>query len=126
AEINPVSGLFTWKPTQAQALETYSMTARVSDNGKPNRSATGSFTVTVGQHPLAPSLEAVFITTNGVAIEWQGIVGGTYRVQFKNSLSDPAWIDLEGDLTGGPGNLSKVDVTGAAGRERYYRVLLLE
>ena len=126
AEINPVNGLFQWKPAQSQALNSYLITVRVTDNGKPNRSATGSFTVTVGQHPLAPRVGSVFVEPGGVTIRWNGIVGRTYRVQFKNSLGDPAWIDLGPDLTAETSELSIVDVTAEASRERYYRLLLME
>jgi hypothetical protein len=126
AEINPGNGLFTWKPTQAEALNSYVITVRVTDDGKPNRSTTGPFTITVGQHPLAPQVGIDSLTDNGVTINWNGVVGRTYRVQFKESLSDPAWIDLDGDITAGTSDLSKVDLTAGAGRERYYRVLLIE
>jgi YVTN family beta-propeller protein len=126
AQIDSSNGLFIWRPTQDQALQSYRITVRATDDGSPNRSATTQFTISVGQHPFAPALGAVSTTTNGVALEWQGIVGGTYRVQFKNSLSDPAWTDLDGDVIGGPGALLKVDASGPASRERYYRVLLLE
>ena len=126
AEINPVTGLFTWNPAQAQALNSYSITVRVTDDGKPNRSATGSFTVTVGQHPLAPRVGSVFVAGSGVTIRWNGIVGRTYRVQFKNSLNDPAWINLGADITAEISELSTVDVTAEASRERYYRLLLME
>src|SRR5206468_5346015 len=99
AQIDPVSGLFRWKPTQAQAVNTYVITVTVTDNGKPHGSATRPFTVTVNQHPLAPRLGIVSLTATGVTINWNGVVGRTYRVQFKQSLTDPAWTDLDGDIT---------------------------
>ena len=126
AEIKPNSGLFTWKPTQAQALNSYVITVRVTDNGKPNRSATRMFTVTVDQHPLAPQVGIVSVTATGVTINWTGVVGRTYRLQFKQSLTDPAWTDLDGDITAATNDLSKVDLTAGASRERYYRVLLID
>src|SRR5213078_1189611 len=108
AEINQANGLFRWKPAQAQALNSYLITVRVTDDGKPNRNAIGSFTVTVGQHPLAPRVGSVFVTGSGATIRWNGIVGRTYRVQFKNRLSDPAWIDLGADITAEISELSTV------------------
>ena len=80
----------------------------------------------MGQHPLAPRVGSVFVAGIGVTIRWNGIVGRTYRVQFKNSLSDPAWIDLGADITAEISELSTVDVTAEASRERYYRLLLME
>jgi len=99
---------------------------RVTDNGKPNRGATGLFTVTVAQHPLAPRVERVSLTANGITIHWTGIVGRTYRVQFKHTLDDPDWIDLDGDVTAEAGETLKQDDTAGASRQRYYRVLLME
>jgi hypothetical protein len=126
AEINPATGLFSWKPAQAQAVGSYLLTVRVTDDGKPNRSATRRFTVTVLQHPLAPRVGAVSLTDNGVTIRWAGIVGRTYRIQFKHTLDDPDWIDLEGDVPAETVEVLKVDATAGAIRQRYYRVLLLE
>ena len=126
AEIDPRTGLFTWKPTQAQALNSHLITVRVTDNGKPNRSATRPFTVTVVQHPFAPRVGTVSLADNGVTIRWTGIVGRTYRVQFKHILDDPDWIDLEGDVPAETGEMLKVDATAGASRQRYYRVLLME
>ena len=126
AEINPLSGQFTWKPTQAQALKSYLITVRVTDNGKPNRSTTRLFTVTVPQHPLAPRVERVSLTDNGITLHWTGIVGRTYRVQFKQTLNDPDWIDLDGDVPAETGEMLKMDTMAGASGQRYYRVLLME
>src|SRR5207244_9334622 len=30
---------------------------------------------------------------------WSAVPGRTYRVQFKDSVSDPQWTDLSGDIT---------------------------
>ena len=126
ADIDPGSGLFHWTPTQFQAPNSYIITVRVTDNGKPNRSATERFTVTVGPHPLAPRVGTVSMTANGVSIQWTGIVGRTYRVQFKHSLNDPEWLSLDGDVIAETSELSRVDLTARASRERYYRVLMIE
>jgi len=126
AEIIPMTGQFTWKPTQAQALKSYLITVRVTDNGKPNRSATRLFTVTVAQHPLAPQVGSVSLTGNEVTIRWTGIVGRTYRVQFKQTLNDPDWTDLDGDVPAETGDMLKMDTMAGASGQRYYRVLLME
>jgi len=126
AEIDPKTGLFIWRPTQFQALNAYLITVRVTDNGKPNRSAIRPFIVTVVQHPLAPRVGTVSITGNGVTIHWTGIVGRTYRVQFKQTLDDPDWIDLDGDVTAETDESLKMDATAGASQQRYYRVLLIE
>jgi hypothetical protein len=102
------------------------ITVRVTDNGKPNRSAIRPFTASVAQHPLAPRVGTISLTDNAVSIRWTGIVGRTYRVQFKHTLDDPDWIDLEGDVPAETGEMLKMDATAGSSRQGYYRVLLLE
>jgi len=66
-------------------------------------------------------------TTSGVSavIEWNSVAGKTYRVQYKNSLSAPAWSDLPGDVTATTNTASKVDTTIAGVTQRFYRVALV-
>src|SRR5208337_4891597 len=61
AAINSINGLFSWRPTIAQAPSTQSVAVVVSDNGTPIMSATQSFTTTVTQ-PAVPALNAGSIT----------------------------------------------------------------
>jgi len=126
ASIDPTNGLFTWAPNQAQALNTYTFTVRVTDSGTPKRSQTASFNVSVLQHPLAPRIENVVAAAGGVRISWNAVAGETYRVQFKNNLDAPDWIDLAGDVVAeGPG-ASKLDPSLEGNAERYYRIRLIE
>ena len=61
---------------------------------------------------------------NGVTLWWRASAGERYRLQFKNSLSDPIWTDLPGDVTA-PGPIaSKLD-SAPAGNHRFYHVMLL-
>ncbi len=48
--------------------------------------------------------------------------GGSYRVQYKNSLSDPAWLNLNGSATvvGTQGRATDLAPAG----QRFYRILL--
>jgi hypothetical protein len=126
AQIDPTNGVFTWMPAQIQALNSYPITVRVTDDGKPNRSRTTAFTVTVGQHPLAPAIGAVSVAGDGVTINWNAIVGRTYRVQFKNSLNDADWTDLAGDVVADSVAMSQMAAAAGGRQERYYRVLLIE
>ena len=126
ASINPTNGLFSWGPSQAFALNAHSIAVRVTDNGTPNRSSTATFLVNVLQHPLAPTVEGVVPAPGSVTISWGAIEGRTYRVQFKDSLNDAAWTDLEEDVIAGGLTASKVDASIGARQERYYRILLME
>ena len=38
------------------------------------------------------------ISGPGITISWSAAPGKTYRPQFKNSLTDPAWLDLNGTV----------------------------
>jgi Tol biopolymer transport system component len=57
-------------------------------------------------------------------ILWNALPGRTYRVQFKNSISDSAWHDLPGEVTASSGTGSKVDNSAGMSGQRYYRVVL--
>jgi YVTN family beta-propeller protein len=124
--IDSMNGLFSWGPSQAFALDSYSITVRVTDNGSPNRSSTATFLVNVLQHPLAPRVEGVIPAPGGVTISWGAVEGRTYRVQFKDSLNDSVWVDMEGSVIAGGPTASKVDSSLGARQERYYRILLME
>jgi YD repeat-containing protein len=55
-------------------------------------------------------------------VSWQSVGGKTYRVQFKNSLSDPGWNDLPGDVTASGAISLKTDTTTVGQPQRFYRV----
>src|SRR4029453_11438532 len=59
AAINPVTGMFTWTPTEAQGPSTNVISVRVTDNGSPNLSDTKSFTVTVNEVNSPPVLTPI-------------------------------------------------------------------
>jgi hypothetical protein len=56
AAIDAATGTITWTPTEAQGPGPFTITTRVTDNGTPPLDATNSFTVTVNEVNLAPSL----------------------------------------------------------------------
>lgn len=67
--------------------------------------------------------------TNTVAqtsVSWSAITGRSYRVQYKNRLTDPGWNDLAGIVIASSTNAVKVDVTSAGEPQRYYRVEALQ
>ncbi|PYI87545.1 MAG: hypothetical protein DME26_05830, partial [Verrucomicrobia bacterium] len=59
AALNPVTGVFTWVPSEAQGPGTNTVTVRVTDNGVPPLSDTKSFTVVVNEVNTAPVLPAI-------------------------------------------------------------------
>jgi hypothetical protein len=78
AFINSTSGVFSWVPSEVQGPNSYTIIARVTDNGSPNLSATRSFTVQVNEVNNAPVLsgytnrtvaEGVLMTATGIATD---------------------------------------------------------
>lgn len=49
-------------------------------------------------------------------------IGQSYTIQYKNSLSDPVWIDLE-TVTGTGGTLDIMDAAATSQPARFYRVI---
>ena len=120
ASVNGTSGVYTWTPSDNHAGGTYSNVVRVSDNGSPTLSDTKQFTVTVQSRLRVQSLN---MTNGNATIGWDSIPGRTYRVQYKNTLSDPAWITL-GDVTASGNSSTRVDAGPPEGR--YYRIMLMD
>ncbi|HAM72380.1 MAG TPA: hypothetical protein DCM86_12120, partial [Verrucomicrobiales bacterium] len=56
ASIDPVTGLFTFTPTEAQGPGVYSLTVRVRDNGTPPLSGAETINITVNEVNVAPLL----------------------------------------------------------------------
>src|SRR5438552_4670248 len=55
ASINSTNGVFTWTPTEAQGPSTNLIAVRVTDDGSPPSSDTGSFTVVVNEANSSPA-----------------------------------------------------------------------
>jgi len=118
ASIDSSTGVFTWTTTSADANTTNAVTIRVTDDGTPALDDSKSFTVTVISAPTA----SISVAGNLVTISWTSIANQTYRVQYKNNLSDPTWTDLAPDVTASGSTASTTDTTIA---QRFYRVAVL-
>jgi hypothetical protein len=93
AAINPVTGVFTWAPTEVQGPSTNAIRVRVTDNGVPPLSDTKSFTVVV--MPSAQVL-TLRITPSGsnLIISANAPLNG-YELQVKDNLTSTAdWTTL--------------------------------
>lgn len=80
------SGLFTWRPTMAQAPSTQTVAIAVSDSGVPALSATQSFLVTVSR-PVAPSVSAGRVTNGNLGFWLNGDAGPDYTIQSSTNLN---------------------------------------
>jgi Tol biopolymer transport system component len=87
------------------------------------------FEFLTGSNPADPAsafqVEVVYTGSDGPnpALAWPLALGKAYRVQFKNELTDPAWQDLNSNVTL-VGNLGHATDLVPASAQRFYRVLL--
>jgi hypothetical protein len=65
------------------------------------------------------------VTVNGnlVTLRWSAETGRTYRLQYKNVLSETAWTDVPGSVTAFGPTATATDVNNAT--QRFYRVQLI-
>ena len=125
-----------WQPIIVANLATYSLTTVAADNGArfqclvymPGNSATSQVaTLTIGASLQPPVIggggappPSYNNGTFGLSFSSQN--GVSYRVQYKNSLSDPTWIDLPNmPISGNGGILAISDATGGQST-RFYRI----
>jgi hypothetical protein len=60
-------------------------------------------------------------SVDGIVLTWQTVAGHSYQVQYKNSLTDPSWIDLGSPISAAESSSSFTnDISGAA--TRFYRI----
>ena len=59
AVIDPVTGVFTWTPTEVQGPGSYTVTVQVCDDGSPSLCDEETITITVNEVNVAPVLEEI-------------------------------------------------------------------
>jgi hypothetical protein len=121
ATFDPASGLFLWTPTEAQGPGTYQITFTVTDDGIPPRSDAESITITVIEPPRPVTLSSFEVRDGQFRFTFAAQPGKTYLVQAKNSLDDPAWVDLS-TLPAPPALVEFIEPFPGTGT-RYYRVI---
>jgi len=114
------NGAFGWVPSGPPGTITNSITVVVTDNGNPPRSTAQAFQV------IAADLNANLpvISMSGISLSWNAITGLTYRVQFKNNLTDTSWTDLPGDIPATNVVAVKLD-PASTNVTRFYRIIAL-
>jgi Tol biopolymer transport system component len=111
-------------------LDYFSTLARDGTGDFDGDGATDLFEFQTGTNPTDPTsvfrAEIVYTGTAGQdpIIIWPVALGKSYSVQFKNSLSDPGWQGLDGNVILIDGTGYATDLVPAAG-QRFYRVVLL-
>ncbi len=73
------------------------------------------------------SPEAVmFLSTWQTMIRWDSAPGRSYRVQYKDDLSQTNWNDLDGGVIVNGSSAASWDNWTQTNHQRFYRVLLVE
>ncbi|MDB6027049.1 MAG: Stage sporulation protein [Verrucomicrobiales bacterium] len=120
ASVDSASGIFNWRPLDAQANTTNAITAKVTDNSTPPLSNSKNFSVIVQPRPTLQSISA---NGGNFSFTWSAIVGRKYRVQYKDDLGAANWSDLT-DITANSSTASFSETAGLT--QRYYRVIDLD
>jgi hypothetical protein len=117
AAIDAASGAFTWTPTETDA-GTNTLTLRVTDNGSPANSTPGLLRVVV-----LPALRATIGRSGeAVSITFNTTSGRTYRVMYKDNLTDSEWTQLGDDQVANSDSLTLPD-TLSSSTQRFYRIV---
>ena len=117
--INSSNGIVAWTPTDVNIGTTNTFVVQVVDDGSPILADSKIGTVAV----LPPPAFQVTAVSNGiVTLAWSSIANQTYRVQFKNDLTDANWIDLGAVIIASGSTATATDSLG--GNERFYRIVL--
>jgi hypothetical protein len=113
------SGLLGWSPSAGQ-VGTNLIGVRVTDDGAPP--ASGSGTVRVVVTPVVPiSFTEIRLASPGeLSITWQSEPGKTYELQYQLNLGGGAWTAAGQYLSTGTTTTATNRVAGAA--QRYYRL----
>jgi len=98
--------------------------SRTNINQTATRQAIDNAVVLVGG-PFRLVQPQVTWTTNAVAFTWAASPGHSYRVQFKNALSDPAWQTLGAEVIATNRTASGSDPGFGGVAQRFYRILLV-
>jgi len=81
--------------------------------------ATGSAAVAIAGNSVPSSIAK---TGGNMKIIWSSVVNKTYRVAYKNNLTDATWTNLSGLITATGTSTSYTDTTASGKTQRYYVV----
>jgi hypothetical protein len=79
----------------------------------------GLMAFTISTNALAPFAATLAINSGMATLTWPSMAGFVYQPQFKNTLSDPNWINL-GNPTNSSGDISISEV--ATSEARFYQI----
>jgi hypothetical protein len=97
----------------------------VTDDGLPPLSATNTFTVFVNSSMPAPQILSINVSSGLARISWSTVDGHSYRLQYKDGMSETNWLDVMPDVIASGTNASMTNAVGGA-PERLYRIFVVE
>ena len=93
-------GVFSWTPIESQGGVTYPIGITAVDDGTPSMSDSKVFKVTVAAVQREIRVTGASVSGDSkFSFTWSAQVGRSYQVQFKSSLSDTEWINVEPPVT---------------------------
>jgi hypothetical protein len=85
----------------------------------------------MGTDPMNPASRfyshvAMSLSTGQTTITWESAPGRSYRVQYKDDLSQTNWNDLGRGVTVNGSSAACWDTTAGTSNQRFYRITLVE
>jgi len=85
----------------------------------------------MGTDPMDPTSRfnpqvAMSLSIGQAAITWESTPGRSYRVQYKDDLSQTNWNDLGRGVTVNGSSAACWDTTAGTSNHRFYRITLVE
>jgi hypothetical protein len=114
------NGDFTYTPTTG-----YFGSDQFIYQANDGQNSLGTATVTINVTSLnpAPVIQSIRFATNTATLTWSSIVGRSYRMQFKNSVTNAAWTDITPDIVAS--GTTTIANSASTNGQRFYRVILL-
>jgi len=107
-------------PASLEAITNTVAVASITPDPAPaNNTATASATVLL---PPTIPVNTLSVTTSNVSLSLYGVPGLNYTLEYKNALSDPAWLPLLPPTRGIGGTITLLDTNPPSGPSRFYRL----
>ena len=107
-------------PATLNAIKNTVAVASITPDPVPgNNTATASATVLLP--PIIP-VHNLSVTASNVSLKLISLSGLSYTLEYKNALSDPAWLPLLPPTLGSGGTITLVDTNSPSGPSRFYRL----
>ncbi|HVU07784.1 MAG TPA: putative Ig domain-containing protein, partial [Verrucomicrobiae bacterium] len=124
------NGLISWTPTEAQVLNTYTVTISVTDTNPfavnaTSLSATNSFQITVNVATNDFRILSITISNNVALVTWTSVSNNFYRLQYTDNLNGTNWNDVSPDILATNQTTSMTNALGNS-TQRFYRVMLVQ